>query len=278
MSCPDIGAGTSLAAGVPGSLVGRLNIAARSAPRGSHVAHRLSGHNRIAGPRPLRTPGDAAVKSGRARLEWLANPDAASAGRGSRSAAWRRAVLGVRRVIAGVSGSATSLRALRLAEQIARESGALLIPVLAWTPPGGEQAEKRMPSSELGRVWQEAACRRLHDALIAVWGAEPTGPHIQPHVERGPAGWVLTSIGAEPGDVLVLGAGRRGVPAWMVHSRVTRYCVARARCPVVLVPPSELERDLRRFRIRSIVRHRAMTPGDVISGGRSQSDGGAVRA
>lgn len=43
----------------------------------------------------------------------------------------RRAVLGVRCVIAGVSGPATSLRALRVAEQIARESGALLLPVLA---------------------------------------------------------------------------------------------------------------------------------------------------
>jgi nucleotide-binding universal stress UspA family protein len=187
-------------------------------------------------------------------------------------------VLGVRRVITGVSGSATSLRALRLADQIARTSGALLIPVLAWSPPGGEQAEKRMPSSQLGRVWQEAACRRLHDALAAVLGAEATSLHIEPHVERGPAGWVLTSIGVEPGDVLVLGAGRRGVPAWMIRSRVTRYCVSHARCPVVLVPPPELERDLRRFRIKSIARHRALTPGDVISGGGSQSDGGAVPA
>jgi nucleotide-binding universal stress UspA family protein len=180
-------------------------------------------------------------------------------------------VLGVRRVITGVSGSATSLRALRVAEQIARESGVLLIPVLAWTPPGGEQAEKRMPSSQLGRVWQEAACCRLHDALAAVWGTEPAGPHIQPHVERGPAGWVLTSIAGEPGDVLVLGAGRRSVLSWMVHSRVTRYCVSHARCPVVLVPPSELERDLRRFRVKSIGWHRALTPGDVISGGGSQA-------
>ena len=187
-------------------------------------------------------------------------------------------MLGVRRVIAGVSGSATSLRALRVADQIARESDALLIPVLARTPPGGEQAEKRMPSSQLGRVWQEAACRRLHDALAAVWGTEPTGPHIQPYVERRPAGWVLTGIAGEPGDVLVLGAGRRSVPAWMIRSRVTRYCVSHARCHVVLVPPPELERVLRRFRIKSILRHRALTPGDVISGGGSESDGGAVRA
>ena len=185
---------------------------------------------------------------------------------------------GVRRVIAGISGSAASLRALRAAEQIAgEESGALLIPVLAWSPPGGEQAEKRVPSGHLRRVWQEAACRRLHEALVAVWGGEPTGPHIQPHVERGPAGWVLTSIAAQPGDVLVLGAGRRTAFAWLLRSHVTRYCITHAQCPVLLVPPPELARDLRRFRINSIMRHRALTAADVMSAGGSQADGGAMR-
>ena len=52
----------------------------------------------------------------------------------------------VRRVIAGVSGSAGSLQALRYAAEMARQMMQLLAPVLAWMPPGGELADRRYPS------------------------------------------------------------------------------------------------------------------------------------
>ena len=43
---------------------------------------------------------------------------------------------GLRRVIAGASGSPGNLCALRYAEHLARATGATLIPVYAWIPPG----------------------------------------------------------------------------------------------------------------------------------------------
>lgn len=52
---------------------------------------------------------------------------------------------GIRRVIVGASGSPASLQALRYAEELARANDALLIPVLAWVPPGGDLADRRAP-------------------------------------------------------------------------------------------------------------------------------------
>ena len=127
---------------------------------------------------------------------------------------------GVRRVIVGTSGSPGSLRALRYAEDLARGHDATLTPVLAWVPPGGDRVYRDQPSGYLRQVWRDAASQRLRDALIAVWGQVPDDPLMRPLVQRGPAGWVLVSIACCPGDLLVLGAGRRGALARTVACKV----------------------------------------------------------
>src|SRR6266550_8426660 len=65
------------------------------------------------------------------------------------------AMSGPRRVIVGASGSPGNLCALRYAEYLARATGATLIPVHAWIPPGGDVADRRCPSFYLRRVWTE---------------------------------------------------------------------------------------------------------------------------
>jgi hypothetical protein len=57
------------------------------------------------------------------------------------------------RVIVGASGSPGSLRALRYAEQLALAHDAILVPVLAWVPPGEDLADRRGPSKYLRQVW-----------------------------------------------------------------------------------------------------------------------------
>ncbi len=165
------------------------------------------------------------------------------------------------RVIVGTSGSPGSLRALRHGELLARAHDAVLIPVLAWEPPGGDKADWVQPSGFLRRQWQELACQRLRDALIAAWGNVPREPAVEPHVERGPAGWVLVSIACRPDDLLVIGAGRRGPLARIARSPVSRYCVARARCPVLAIPPPDLAREPRPG---WVFRHRPLTTEQVL--------------
>ena len=177
---------------------------------------------------------------------------------------------GAGRVIVGVSGSPASLRALRFAEPLARSREAELVPVIAWMPPGGDRADRAQQSPDLRRLWREAACKRLQDALAAAWGAMPADLVVRPHVERGQAGLVLTTIASGPGDLLVVGAGRRGVLARVVSCQVSRYCVARAKCPVVLVPPPELAREARRLRLAWAFRRRALTADEVLRRGGTQ--------
>jgi len=167
-------------------------------------------------------------------------------------------------VIVGTSGSPGSLHALRYGERLARAHGAVLMPVLAWDLPGGSHAERVQPSGELRLVWRNLACQRLRDALLAVWGEPPNDPRVQPHIERGPPGWVLVNLAHRPSDVLVVGAGRRGALARMAFSRVTRYCLAHAQCPVLAIPPPPLARELARSRLARVFWHRSLTPEQVL--------------
>jgi nucleotide-binding universal stress UspA family protein len=152
------------------------------------------------------------------------------------------------RVITGVSGSPGSLRALRFAAELAGERGVPLLPVLAWSPPGGELADRRLPSPYLRQIWREAAARELSDALNLALGGEPADLLIRPAVVRGPAGPVLVAAACEPGDLLVVGAGQRGPVRRWLGGRVARFCVARAACPVIAVPPSDLAAAARGLR------------------------------
>jgi len=173
-------------------------------------------------------------------------------------------VSGVGRLVVGTSGSPGSLQALRYGEGLARAHQAVLIPVIAWELPGGDRGQRIGPSYELGKACRELACQQLRDALIAVWGEVPDDPLVQPRVERGPAGWVLVNLACRPDDVLVVGAGRRGALGRLVCSKVSRYCLARAQCPVLAVPPPALARELSHGRLGWAFRRRSMTPEQVL--------------
>ena len=167
-------------------------------------------------------------------------------------------------MLVGTSGSPGSLQALRYGEGLARALDAVLVPVLAWEMPGGEHADRVQPSPHLRQACRDLACERLREALIAVWGEVPDGPMVEPHVERGPAGRVLVNLASRPDDVLVVGAGRRGALGRLAFSRVSRYCLARARCPVMAIPPPALACELGHSRLAWVFWRRSLTPERVL--------------
>jgi len=146
----------------------------------------------------------------------------------------------VDRVVVGVSGSAGSLIALRYAAGLAWSQQARLMPVLAWTPPGGDLADRRFPCAELRASWIRGARGRLERAVELAIGGPPEGLGFGPQIIRGEPGPTLTAIAAEPGDILVVGTGRHGWLRRLAAGHVARYCVGHSRCPVVAVPPAEL--------------------------------------
>lgn len=160
----------------------------------------------------------------------------------------------VRRIVVGVHGSLGSLQALRWAADEARERRVPLVPVIAWVPPGGDFAERSHPSPYLRRAWEEAAHQRLTEAFDEGLGGIPDGLRVQARVERGDTGPVLVDAADQPGDLLVIGTGRRNPVGRALRRSVGRYCLAHARCPVLAVPPSalmdELGRGLRPWPLR----------------------------
>ena len=170
-------------------------------------------------------------------------------------------MFGAGRVLVGTSGSPGSLHALRYGEGLARALDAVLIPVIAWELPGGDRVG---PSGGLRQACRDLACQRLRDALMAVWGDVPGDPRVQPHVERGPAGWVLVNLASRPDDVLVVGAGRRGALGRLAFSKVSRYCLARAQCPVVAIPPPALAGELGHGRLARAFWRRSLTLEQVL--------------
>jgi nucleotide-binding universal stress UspA family protein len=145
----------------------------------------------------------------------------------------------VRRVVTGLSGSAGSLQALRFAAEVARNNQALLAPVLAWTPPGGDLADRRYPCAPLRAAWIEAAWQRLWQAVDLAIGGPPADIEFSPQIVRGEPGPALTMVARQSGDMLVVGAGRHG-PGRLFGCRTARYCLAHGACPVIAVPPSQL--------------------------------------
>lgn len=170
------------------------------------------------------------------------------------------------RVIVGACGSPGSVRALRYARMLAESSEALLVPVHAWLPPGGDLADRRAPNPMLRKVWQEAAQQRLTDSIEAAWGGEPDGVQLMPAVIRGSAGQVLVELANHLTDVIVVGAGRQGVLARIGHAGTSRYCLAHATCPVLAVPPSALARYAGRWSRALAFRHHGLNADEALDG------------
>jgi len=168
-------------------------------------------------------------------------------GDGSRSA----------QVVVGVHGSLTSLAALRAGVQEARDRSAVLVPVLAWSPVGGELAYRRAPCMPLLQVWRQHAMEQMATAFDEAFGGYPNDVEVRSRVVRGEAGPVLAHVAADVGSLLVVGSGRRRVLGRRWHGPIARYCLAHAACPVLLVPPPELLHDADRLARR----HWASRPG-----------------
>jgi len=154
----------------------------------------------------------------------------------------------VDRVVVGVSGRLGNLAALHAAVDEARRYDALLVAVLAWAPPGGETGYRRAPWKPMLDLCKEQAQTTLADSLADAFGGPPAHVRMTLVVVRGATGPALLGLAREPGDLLVIGTGRRGRLARLRHGSVTRYCIGHARCRVLAVPAPDMISDLRRHR------------------------------
>ena len=163
-------------------------------------------------------------------------------------------------IFAGVSGSPGSVHALRYAADLARRHDAILVPLLAWVPPGGDLADRKSPDSQLRQLWKDDAWQRLREAIGTAFGGFPHGVRTWPLVLRGPAGPVLVQAASATSDLLVIGTGRRTTLLRPASGRVSRYCLHHAHCQVLAVPPPALARQASRGLRGWAWRHRDLDP------------------
>jgi nucleotide-binding universal stress UspA family protein len=145
-------------------------------------------------------------------------------------------------VLVGVDGSPESGAALRYAVAEANRRGARLRVVSTYFPEYSAHGRTQpVTASETAiEVDLEKETRRMVEDALA-------GDALQPPVEivvaAGPAAGVLID-GSREVDVLVLGHRGRGGFASMLLGSVGLQCVLHARCPVIVVRPSEVSESV----------------------------------
>jgi nucleotide-binding universal stress UspA family protein len=171
----------------------------------------------------------------------------------------------VGRVVVGVSGSPESLHALRHAVELARQYDATLIAVNA-----------QHPGDRPSHVWQHAAALVIRDAFEEGMGGLPRDVECVLLAAPGDPGPALLGVANRANDMLVLGAAHGGhgaslsptaeprlparrqfLPAlWHRHvgpvlesdpPDVAAYCLRRAVCSVLSVPPPPLAAPARAY-------------------------------
>jgi nucleotide-binding universal stress UspA family protein len=159
-----------------------------------------------------------------------------------------------RRVIVGVDGSLTSLRALRQAvnEASRRQADLTVIHVRAPARTNAQPALIGVP--DLAAWPGEQTIRTLDryaEALIARCideglGGPPEGVAVRTVVDVGIPQVCLVNQTMRDEDLLVVGTrdGRRWSHPW--RRSVSTYCITHAKCPVLVVPPDSFARDMRR--------------------------------
>jgi nucleotide-binding universal stress UspA family protein len=136
-------------------------------------------------------------------------------------------------IVVGVNGSPASGAALSWAAEEARLRQARLHAVRAWDPAKHAAPYACVGATPTGDEEQAAARDSLAAAMQAEFGpATPDG--VTAELAEGVAERVLVDQSADA-DLLVLGVTS---PAWLAGRSagpVVRACLARARCPVVVI-------------------------------------------
>lgn len=141
------------------------------------------------------------------------------------------------RVVVGVDNTLSGLQALRRGVAEARARGLPLHAVRAWLP----GPRNMYPTLEDQRQAESAAASQLvAKAFADTMGGLPRDITVEVVLVPGTPGQVLVNHATNDDDLLVLGAGRRGFWARRFRTSVTRYCLTRAACPVLVVPPPRL--------------------------------------
>jgi nucleotide-binding universal stress UspA family protein len=134
------------------------------------------------------------------------------------------------RVVVGLDGSETSLRALRWAMRYAERTGAIIEALHAWQIPTAYGAPVAILPGEDFRATAERALRQSVEGELG----DRTDLEVEQTAEMGYPPKVLVDRSKEA-DLLVVGSRGRGALRGTLLGSVSLHCVSHAACPVVVV-------------------------------------------
>ena len=135
------------------------------------------------------------------------------------------------RIVVGVDGSSASVKALEWALEQAEATGAKVEAVQAWEVP--VMYGTGMMVLPHGEEFEKAANQSLAAAVAQATERRPGVPVETHSVSGHPAKTILDM--AEGADLLVVGSRGHGGFVGSLVGSVSQYCVAHAKCPVVVV-------------------------------------------
>jgi len=142
-------------------------------------------------------------------------------------------------VVAGVDGSAESVRALGWAARYATATGARVQAVLAWHyPAAAGQAPVGVAPDPVHKETEARERAILDEAIAKAYSGQP-GPGAEARLGYGHPAQVLIDASKEA-DLLVVGSHGHGAFTGMLLGSVSIHCVTGAFCPVVVVRGSDV--------------------------------------
>jgi nucleotide-binding universal stress UspA family protein len=150
------------------------------------------------------------------------------------------------RVVLGVADSPAGWAAMRAAVSAARHRNAVVYAVRVLPPASGGGPPL---VAGLRAALIEAADALVRDVVERALGGPPADVDIEVVTVDGPVGHALVNLADRDTDLLVLGARRR---RRCLGHQPGRYCLARAVCPVLVVPVPELARTTTRRQAREL--------------------------
>jgi len=147
-----------------------------------------------------------------------------------------------RPVVVGIDGSDGAAEALRIAIREARLRGTRVRAVHVFHVPEGVSLAGFAPAEEDRQGYEDAARSVLADSVAGVGSDAEDVPVEQVLLENpAPAEALVAEAEAVEADLLVVGSrGLGGFREFLLGS-VSHACCKHARCPVLVVPPVELE-------------------------------------
>ena len=145
----------------------------------------------------------------------------------------------MKKIVAGVDGSATSRAALRWALDEARRHRASLTVVHAWHDPYTGSALPFAPGL-IDPTSYSAVAKRLLDSVCDGEDLSGLPEPIKRVVVRDSAAHALVEE-AKDADLLVVGSRGRGGFAGLLLGSVSQQVIHHAPCPVLILPPVDEE-------------------------------------